>query len=53
MVKHPLAEDEVVLAPDDQRRRLILPEEGLELGMERHIGPIAVEQIQLDLGIPG
>jgi hypothetical protein len=46
-------EDEVVLAPDDQSRRLILPEKGLELGIERHIGPMVVEQIQLDFGIPG
>src|SRR3984893_11008885 len=45
-------EDEVVLAPDDQSRWLILSKEGLELRIERHISLIAVEQIQLDLGIP-
>jgi len=33
-------------------QRLILPEEGLELGIERHITLIAMEQVQLDLGIP-
>src|SRR5271166_2712853 len=46
-------EDEVVFTPNDQSRRLILPEEGLELGIERNIGPVAEEQIQLDLGVPG
>jgi hypothetical protein len=38
-------EDEVVFTPDDQSRWLILPEEGLELGIERNVGPIAEEQI--------
>src|SRR5215470_17039496 len=45
-------EDEVVLAPHDQRRRLILPEEGLELRVHGHIRPVVVEQVHLDLSIP-
>jgi hypothetical protein len=41
---------EIALAPHNQSRRLILPEEGLEL--QRHIRPIVVEQIHLNVSIP-
>src|SRR5215213_6449882 len=44
-------EDVIVLAPDNQRRRLALPEEGLDGGIERQVGAIAVEDDQLDVGI--
>jgi len=30
--------NEIVLAPDDQCRRLVLPEESLKVGIERHVG---------------
>src|SRR5215831_6220444 len=36
-------EDLVVLAPDDQRRRLVLPEIGLHLRIKRQIAAIVVE----------
>src|SRR5262245_16753081 len=45
-------EDEVVVAPDDQRGRLILPEELLELRVQRHIRPVVVEEVHLDLSVP-
>jgi hypothetical protein len=32
-------EDEIVLAPHNQSRRLKLPEEGLEFGVQWHIRP--------------
>jgi hypothetical protein len=44
-------EDDIVLAPLDQRRRLIRPEEGLEFGVQRPIRPVIVKQIHLDLSI--
>ena len=42
-------EDLVVLAPDDQRRRLAFAEERLECGIERHVGAVVVEQVELDV----
>src|SRR5687767_9874273 len=39
----------VVLAPDDQRRRFALAEELLKLGIERHIGPVVMEQVELNI----
>jgi hypothetical protein len=42
----------VVGTPNDQHRRLVRTKEGLELRIERDIGAIIVEQIELDLGIP-
>jgi hypothetical protein len=41
----------VVLAPDNQRRRLAIAEVGLNLRIQRQIGPVVVEQIHLDVGI--
>jgi len=38
-------EDFVVLAPDDERRRLMLAEICLHLRIKRHIGAIVVEQV--------
>src|SRR5271166_3257962 len=45
-------EDEIVLAPDDQRRRLILAEKGLKLGIQRNVGSVGMHQIHLDIEIP-
>src|SRR5688572_13947460 len=41
----------VVLAPDDQRRRLALAEELLKLRIERHVGPVVIEQVELNVFI--
>ena len=43
--------DLVVLAPDDQRRRLIFAEVCLHGRIERQVGPVVVEEIHLDLGV--
>jgi hypothetical protein len=40
--------DEVVLAPDDQRGRLILTEECLELWIQRKLRAVVQHQIGLD-----
>src|SRR5438046_9905713 len=45
-------EDDVVLAPHDQRPRLIRPEEGLKLRVQWHIRPVVVEEIHLDFPVP-
>src|SRR5882672_7089126 len=42
-------ENEVVLAPDDQRRRLMFAEIGLHRRIKRKIGPVIVEEIELDV----
>ena len=42
-------ENLVVLAPDDQRRRLMLAEISLDGGIERQVGPVVVEEVELDL----
>src|SRR5690242_7123575 len=42
-------EEEIVLIPEDDRFRLLLPEECLPLGIELHIGPVIVEEVELDL----
>src|ERR1700742_2215125 len=39
----------VVLAPDDQRWRVAFAEEGLELRIERDVGPVCVEEVQLNV----
>src|SRR5688572_27693266 len=44
-------EDHVVLAPDDQRRRLTLAEELLELRVQAQVRAVVVEQVELDLDI--
>src|SRR5262249_29986767 len=44
-------EDFVVLAPDDERRRLMLAEICLYLRIKRQIGAIVVEQVHLDFGV--
>ena len=36
-------EDVVTLSPDDQRRRLMLPEISLPTGIERRVGAVIVE----------
>src|SRR5215475_6208689 len=41
----------VVLAPNDERRRLMLAEICLHLRIERHIGSIVVEQVHLDIAV--
>ena len=46
-------EDRIVLAPDDQRGRLVLAEILLPLGIQRRIAAVAVEQGQLNLLIAG
>jgi hypothetical protein len=46
-------ENVVVLSPDDQRWRLILTEELLELRIERNVGSVVVEHVQLDVAIAG
>jgi hypothetical protein len=43
--------DRVVRAPDDQRRRLVLAEEGLEARVKRDVGAIVVEEVELDLDV--
>jgi hypothetical protein len=42
-------EERIVLAPDCQRRWLVLAEEFLELGIERDVGFIVADEIELDL----
>ncbi len=46
-------EDKVVLAPDDQRWRLVFAEISLDSGIERQVGPVVVEQIKLDIVVAG
>ena len=46
---HLRRKDVVVLAPHHERRGLVRPEVGLPRGVEREIGPVVVEQSQLDL----
>jgi hypothetical protein len=46
-------EDHVVLAPHDQRRRLPLAEELLELRIQRGIRAVVVEEIELNLDVAG
>src|SRR5262245_15501886 len=46
-------EDLVVLAPDDERRRLMLAEICLHLRIKLHIGAIVVEQVHLYSALPG
>ena len=41
-------EEDVVLAPEDDRLRLPLPQELLPLGVERDVGAVVVEQVELD-----
>ena len=43
----------IVLAPDDQCRRLPVAEEGLEFRIERNIGSVVVEEVELDVLIAG
>ena len=42
-------EDGVILAPDDQGGRLIVAEILLEARIQRHVGAVIVEQVELDL----
>ena len=42
-------EDLVVLAPDDQRRRLALAEERLEFRVERNVRPVVEKEVELNL----
>src|SRR5512147_1294036 len=44
-------EDLVVLAPDDQRRRPMLAEKSLNGGIKRQVGPIVVEDVELNVGV--
>ena len=46
-------EDLVVLAPDDQRRRLALAKERLEFRIERDVGSIVEEEVELDVLVSG
>ena len=46
-------EDGVVLAPDDEGRRLVLAEVVVPLGVLRRVAAVAVEQGQLDLRVAG
>jgi len=46
-------EDLVVLAPDDQHRRLAFAEKGLKLRIERDIRAVIVEEIELDILVAG
>src|SRR5688500_1667062 len=46
-------EDLVVLAPDDERRRLMAAEVGLPPWVERRVRTVAVEELQLDLLVAG
>lgn len=41
--------DRVVLSPDDQRWRLVLAKVGLPLRVKGRIGPVVIEQLQLDI----
>jgi hypothetical protein len=45
-------EDLVVRAPHNQRRRLSLAKESLELRIERHVSPVIAEQVELDILVP-
>ena len=38
------AKDRIILAPDGQQRRLVLPEIRMPLGIALRIGPIVLEQ---------
>ena len=46
-------EDEVVLAPNDQGRRLTLPEKALKRRVKRHVRAVVVKQIHLDVAVAG
>jgi len=46
-------EDLVVLAPNDERRRLMGAEIRLPLRIERNIGAVVVEEIELDFLVAG
>src|SRR5437763_15770629 len=46
-------ENLVILAPDDQRRRLVLAEIGLHGRIKRKVGAIVVEDVHLDFGVAG
>jgi hypothetical protein len=46
-------EDLVILAPQYEHCRLVLAEVGLPLRIERHIGPVVVEEIELNLLVTG
>ena len=46
-------EDLVVLAPDDQRRRLLFAEELVEARIEVDVGSVVIEQIELNLHVAG
>ena len=45
-------EDLIVLPPDDEHRRLVLAEIGVPFRVERRVAAVAIEQRQLDLGVP-
>jgi hypothetical protein len=45
--------DVVILSPHNQGWRLKFPEELLEGWIERKIRPVVIEQVQLDLVVPG
>jgi hypothetical protein len=45
-------EDRIVLSPDHKRRRLVLAEVGLPLRIQRRVAAVAVEQRELDIGVP-
>lgn len=42
-------EDGIIFAPQDQGRRLMGAEIGVEVGVEPDIGPIVVDDVQLDV----
>ena len=46
------AENLVVLAPHDKGGELVLPERGLEAGIERQVVAVVVEEVELDLVVP-
>src|SRR5271156_112290 len=45
--------DLVVLTPHNQRSRLVLAKERLKVRIQGHVGPIVVEEVELDVSVAG
>jgi hypothetical protein len=43
----------VVAAPDDERGRAVLAQIGLPARIGRHIGPVVIEEVELDALLAG